>query len=165
LFFVLFIVKTVFCLLKNISQNKIANIVPMNLLKIINTKFVLLHFFLWVGVWFFFVYFFSYNSSNITYVIWFSSFLLPVTMIVSYFVIYFLIPKYLLSKKYILFALYSFYTLVLSTYLVVIAIFGSFIFLTNLNIKNMPPMSRNFIFVLILVYLIVFILSFISEVI
>jgi len=134
----------------------------MNLIKITNTKFVLLHFLLWVAVWFFFVYFFSYNSSNITYVIWFSSFLLPVTMIVSYFVIYILIPRYLLAKKYKLFALYSFYTLVLSTYLIVLAIIGSFIFLSNLNITNMPPMSRNFIFVLILVYLIVFIISFVS---
>jgi len=134
----------------------------MNLLKFINAKFVLLHFFLWLAVWFFFVYFFSYNSSNITYVIWFSSFLLPVTMIVSYFVVYFLIPKYLLTKKYKLFALYGFYTLVLSSYLIVIVILGSFIFLSNLNITNMPPMSRNFIFVLILVYLIVFIISFVS---
>jgi len=152
----------VFRLLKNASLNKIVNIVHMNLLKIIRSKFVLLHFILWIAVWFFFVYFFSYNSSNTTYVIWFSSFLLPVTMLVSYFVVYFLIPKYLLSKKYILFALYSFYTLVLSTYLIVIVIFGCFIFLSNMNITNMPPMSRNFIFVLILVYLIVFILSFVS---
>lgn len=134
----------------------------MNLLKIINAKFVLLHFLFWIAVWFFFVYFFSYNSDNTTYVIWFSSFLLPVTMVVSYFVVYILIPKYLLTKKYRLFALYSFYTLVLSTYLIVIAIFGSFIFLSNLNIKNMPPMSRNFVFVLILVYLIVAIISFVS---
>lgn len=134
----------------------------MNLLKIINTKFVLLHFMLWVSVWFFFVYFFSYNSSNTTYIIWFSSFLLPVTMIVSYFAIYLLIPKYLLTKKYLKFILYSFYTLVLSTYLIVLAILGSFVFLTNLKITNMPPMSRNFIFVLILVYLVVIIISFVS---
>jgi len=134
----------------------------MNLLKNINTKFVLLHLLFWVTVWLFFAYFFSYNSNNTTYVIWFSSFLLPVTMIVSYFVVYFLIPKYLLTKKYRLFALYSFYTLVLSTYLIVLAIFGSFIFLSNLNVTNMPPMSRNFVFVLILVYLIVVIISFVS---
>jgi len=134
----------------------------MNLLKIINARFVLLHSFFWIAVWFFFVYFFSYNSDNTTYVIWFSSFLLPVTMIVSYFVVYGLIPKYLLTKKYKLFALYSFYTLVLSTYLIVLAILGSFIFLSNMNITNMPPMSKNFVFVLILVYLIVIIISFVS---
>ncbi len=134
----------------------------MNLLKFINTKFILLHSLFWTAVWFFFVYFFSYNSNNTVYVLWFSSFLLPVTMLVSYFVVYFLIPKYLLQKKYRLFALYSFYTLVLSTYLIVLTIFGSFLFFANLKITNMPPMSRNFIFVIILVYLIVFIISFVS---
>ncbi|RLD77018.1 MAG: histidine kinase, partial [Bacteroidetes bacterium] len=134
----------------------------MNLLQLIKAKFILLHFLFWVAVWFFFVYFFSYNSNDTVYVTWFSSFLLPVTMIITYFVIYILIPKYLLTKKYKLFALYGFYTLVISTYLIVLAIFGSFIYLSNLNITNMPPMSRNFVFVLILVYLIVGIISFVS---
>jgi len=38
----------------------------------------------------------------------------------------------------------------------------SFIFLSDMEFKKMPPMSRNYIFVLILVYLVVFIVSFIS---
>jgi two-component system LytT family sensor kinase len=83
-------------------------------------------------------------------------------MIVSYFVVYFLIPKYLLTKKYRLFALYSFYTLVISTYLIVLAVFGSYIFLANFDMSDIPLMSRNFEFVLILVWLIVAVLSFIS---
>ena len=126
------------------------------------TKFILLHFIFWVGVWFFFVYFFSYNSNNTNYVIWFSSLLLPITMVTTYFVIYFLIPKYLLLKKYKRFALYSIYTLIFSTYLIIIAIFGSFIFLSNMEMQKMSPMSRNYVFVLILVYLVVFLVSFIS---
>ncbi len=83
-------------------------------------------------------------------------------MITTYFVVYYLIPKYLLTKKYKLFVLYSAYTLVFSTYLILIAIFGSFVFLSNMELQNMPPMSRNYVFVLILVYLVVFIVSFIS---
>ena len=134
----------------------------MNLLNILKPKFVLLHFMFWIAIWFFFVYFFSYNSSDKVYVIWFSSFLLPITMCITYFTVYFLIPKYLLTKKYRLFALYGFYTFVSSTYLIVLIILGSFIFLSNLNVTNMPPMSRNFAFVLILVYLIVGLISFIS---
>ena len=134
----------------------------MNISKIHKTKFIPLHFLFWVAVWFFFVYFFSYNSNNTDYITWFSSFLLPITMITTYFVVYYLIPKYLLTKKYKYFALYSAYTLVFSTYLIIIAIFGSFVFLSNMEIKNMPPMSRNYVFVLILVYLVVFIVSFIS---
>lgn len=126
------------------------------------TKFVSFHLFFWVGVWFFYVYFFSYNSTNSEYVTWFSSFLLPVTMITTYFVIYNLIPKYLLTKKYWIFALYSFYTLIFSTHLIVLTMLGCFVFLSNLEIANMPPMSRNYIFILILVYLVVGLVSFIS---
>lgn len=134
----------------------------MYLSKLSNSKFVLFHLLFWVGVWFFFLYFFSYNSDNTHYVYWFSSFLLPVTMITTYFVIYYLIPRFLLTKKYKHFALYGIYTLVISTYLILITIFSNFIFLTNLDVENMPPMSRNYVFVLILVYLVVAIVSFVS---
>lgn len=126
------------------------------------SKFFVVHLLFWVVVWFFYVYFLSYNSTNSRYISWFSSFLLPVTMVITYFVIYYLIPKYLLVKKYALFILYSFYTLVFSTYLIVVTIIGSFIFLLNLNINDMPPMGRNYIFILILVYLIVGLVSFVS---
>lgn len=134
----------------------------MNLSQIHKTKFIPLHLLFWVGVWFFFVYFFSYNSNNTNYVTWFSSFLLPITMVTTYFVVYYLIPKYLLTKKYLQFSLYSVYTLVFSTWLIIIAILGSFVFLSNMEFKKMPPMSRNYIFVLILVYLIVGIVSFVN---
>lgn len=126
------------------------------------SKFLVVHLLFWVVVWFFYVYFLSYNSTNSNYITWFSSFLLPVTMVITYFVIYYLIPRYLLVKKYALFILYSFYTLVFSTYLIVVTILGCFVFLLNLNIKDMPPMGRNYIFILILVYLIVGFVSFVS---
>ena len=133
----------------------------MNLSQINKTKFIPLHFLFWIAVWFFFVYFFSYNSNNTDYVCWFASFLLPITMVTTYFVVYYLIPKYLLVKKYKLFVLYGIYTFVFSTYLIIIAIFGSFVFLSNMEIQNMPPMSRNYVFILILVYLVVGVVSFI----
>jgi len=126
------------------------------------SKFILVHLLFWVGVWFFYVYFFSYNTTNSNYITWFSSFLLPVTMLITYFVVYYLIPNYLLVKKYKLFILYSFYTLIFSTYLIVITIIGCFIFLSNFQIAEMPPMSRNYVFILILVYLVVGIVSFLS---
>jgi len=134
----------------------------MDLSLLNKTKFIPLHLVFWVAVWFFFVYFFSYNSNNANYVTWFSSFLLPITMITTYFVVYFLIPKYLLTKKYNYFILYSIYTLVFSAYFIIMATFVSFVFLSDMEFKKMPPMSRNYIFVLILVYLVVFIVSFIS---
>ncbi len=50
----------------------------------------------------------------------------------------------------------------MSIYLIVLAIYGSFIFITNLDISKVPPMGRNFIFILILVYLVVGLISFVS---
>ncbi len=76
--------------------------------------------------------------------------------------VYYLIPKYLLIKKYKLFILYSIYMLVFSTYLILLAILGSFVFLSDMEFKRMPPMSRNYVFVLILVYLTVGLVSFVS---
>ncbi len=123
---------------------------------------IVLHLLFWVGVWFFFYYFFSYNSSDKTYITWFSSLLLPLTMLVTYFMVYYLIPKYLLTKKYLLFALYGFYTLVFSSYIIVLVLYGCLIALLQFNISLMPPMSKNFLFILILVYLIVGVVSFIT---
>lgn len=134
----------------------------MNRLKKIKPKTILFHLLFWVGVWFFFFYFFSYNSNNLAYVTWFSSCLLPVTMMVTYFVVYFLIPKYLLAKQYFKFALYSFYTLVVSSYLIVLAIYACLIFLLSFNVAIMPPMSKNFLFILMLVFLVSGIISFVS---
>ncbi|WP_339888293.1 histidine kinase [uncultured Flavobacterium sp.] len=124
-------------------------------------KTILLHFLFWIGVWFFFVYFFSYNSDDTYYITWFSSLLLPIALTTTYITIYFLIPKYLLTKRYFKLGLYSFYTIVLSVYLSILAVYGSFIFITKLDITKVPPMGKNFVFILILVYLIVGIVSFI----
>ena len=134
----------------------------MKLVKNKNIRTVLLHFLLWIAVWFFFIYFFNYNSENIKYPVWFASFLLPLTMVTTYFVVYFLIPTYLLTKQYLRFTLYSFYTLVASSYLIVMIIYGCLIFLLSMDISVMPPMSKNFVFILIMVYLVVGLVSFIN---
>ena len=134
----------------------------MDLLKFNQTKFLASHILLWVAVWFFYVYFFSYNSTNSLYVTWFSSILLPVTMATTYTTVYYLIPNYLLMRRYFLFALYSAYTLIFTAYFVIITMFGSLMFLSNFDVTGMPPMSRNFVFILILVYLITGLVSFVS---
>jgi two-component system LytT family sensor kinase len=131
-------------------------------LKRISSLKLLGHVLFWIVVWFFFVYFFSYNSSDREYITWFSSMVLPLTMMVTYFMVYFLIPRYLLVKKYRLFILYSFYTFVFTAYIVVLVVFGSFVYITGYQISNMPPMSKNIVFVLIIIYLIVGIVGFVS---
>ncbi len=125
-------------------------------------KFTPLHLLLWVGVWLFYTYFFSYGSNNERFVFWFSTSLLPVTIAITYFISYLLIPKYLIKKKYLKFSLYLFYTVVCSVYLILIITFVNLVFLSNFNIKEMPLLTRNVIFVLILVYLVVSVVCFVQ---
>lgn len=134
----------------------------MNWWRFIKARLVWVHLLFWISVWFFFVYFFSYNNNNTRYILWFSSLLLPLTMGVTYFMVYFLIPRYLLAKKYWKFGLYSFYLLVFTSYEIVLLLYGCLYFLLHFDINSMPPMSKNFTFVLVLVLLVVGFVSFAS---
>lgn len=123
---------------------------------------VILHLLLWVGVWFFFYYFFSYNSPDKGYVFWFASLLLPLTAVLTYFSVYFLIPRYLFPKDYGKLAMYGFFTLVASSYVIVLIIYGCMFIYGDFDPSTIPPMVKNFFFILILVYLVVGLVSFIS---
>jgi two-component system LytT family sensor kinase len=125
-------------------------------------KFAPLHLLLWVVVWLFYVYFFSYNTQNVTFVLWFSACLLPVSIFVTYLFSYELIPKYLLPKKYIEFVVYSLYTVIGSLFLIIIIVFFSFLFKDNFKIEELPLLTRNFLFVFVLVYLVAGVVSFIN---
>jgi len=123
---------------------------------------VIVHIGFWIGIWFFFYYFFSYNTSDNGYVLWFASLLLPLTIAISYFSIYYLIPTFLFPKKYGHFALFSFYTLLASSYFIVLIIYGCMFIYQGFDPSNIPPMVKNFFFILILVYLVVGLLSFVT---
>jgi two-component system LytT family sensor kinase len=123
---------------------------------------ILLHILFWAGVWFLFFYFFNYNSTDRGYVIWFSSLLLPLTAAITYFSIYFLIPQFLFNKAYGHFLLYSFYMLIASAYFIVLMIYGVLIFYKKFDASQIPPMVKNFFTILILVYLVVGGVSFVT---
>ena len=120
-----------------------------------------MHLLFWIGIWFYFYYFFSYNSSDRGYVIWFSSLLLPLTMAITYFAVFYLIPKFLIQKKYGRFVLFTFYTVLASAYFIVVLIYGCLIFYKKMDASTIPPMVKNFFFILILVYLVVGLVSFV----
>ncbi|WP_233164067.1 sensor histidine kinase [Snuella sedimenti] len=84
---------------------------------------------------------------------------MPITIATTYVSIYKLIPDYLIKKRYFLFGLYSFYTLVISAYLIVVSVFFGLIYLSNFEYANMAPISRSLIFVAVAVYLVVIIVS------
>jgi len=120
---------------------------------------ILLHTLFWCGVLLFYTYFFGVSTDNMSYVLSFSLFLMPITMATTYVSIYKLIPDYLITKRYFQFAAYSIYTLIISAYLIVISIFFGLIYLSNFSYSDMPPISRSLLLVMIAVYLVTVVAS------
>ena len=120
---------------------------------------LLLHGLFWCAVLFFFRHFFGFESNDSNFIWNYSLFLMPVTIATTYVSIYKLIPDYLVTKQYIRFGVYTFYTFVISAYLILVSIFFGLIFLSEFEYKNMPPISRNIFFVMLAVYAVVIIVS------
>lgn len=118
-----------------------------------------LHLLFWCGVLFFYSYLFAIGNSDFNDVLAFSFFLMPITIATTYVSIYKLIPEYFMTKQYFRFILYSFYTLIISCYLVLVSIFFSLIYLSGFEYSEMNPATKNILFVLTSVYLVVFIVS------
>ena len=119
----------------------------------------ILHTIFWLGVLLFYTYFFDVGNTNFTNTLYFSLFLMPITIATTYVSIYKLIPDYLIKKRYVLFGLYGMYTFIISTYLVMVSIFFSLIYISNFEYKNMAPATKNIFFVITGVYFVVFIVS------
>ncbi|WP_375238778.1 sensor histidine kinase [Aurantibacter sp.] len=84
---------------------------------------------------------------------------MPITIATTYISIYKLIPEYLITKKYLKFSVYTLYTFIISTYLIIVSIFLGLIFLSRFQYQEMPPISRNIFFVMLAVYSVVIIVS------
>lgn len=122
------------------------------------TQFIL-HALFWCAVLFFYTYFFGFDSHDFSYVFSFSLFLMPITIATTYVAIYKLIPDYLIKKRYARFILYSFFTLVISAFLIIVSVFYGLIYLSNFQYADMAPISRSLLFVATAVYLVVIIVS------
>lgn len=118
-----------------------------------------LHLLFWCGVLFFYSYLFAIGNSNFNDVFAFSMCLMPITIATTYVSIYKLIPEYFMTKQYFRFVIYSIYTLIISSYLVIVSIFFSLIYLSGFEYSEMNPATKNILFVLSGVYLVVLIVS------
>ncbi|WP_460219136.1 sensor histidine kinase [Psychroserpens sp. MEBiC05023] len=119
----------------------------------------LLHLLFWIGVLLFYTYFFGGTHTNFNDTLQFSLFLMPITIATTYVSTYKLIPDYLITKRYWRFAVYSIYTLIISAYLVAVSIFFSLIYLSNFEYSEMNPATKNIIFIITAVYLVVVVVS------
>ncbi|MBN2731575.1 MAG: LytTR family transcriptional regulator [Balneolaceae bacterium] len=91
---------------------------------------------------------------------YFVAMLLPVAVGTSYFFNYFLVPRYLLKKRYKKFTLYFIYLLIISTWLEMWVITGSFVLLADLNADNLSPVVTNIFLLAIVLYFVVFLKAF-----
>ena len=92
---------------------------------------------------------------------YFVSMLFPVVLATSYFFNHFLVPRYLLTKRYRPFFWYTLYLFIVSLYLETWVIFFSLIWLADYNYKALSPALDNSINMAILLYAVVFVHGFI----
>ncbi len=120
---------------------------------------VIFHSLFWVAVLLFYTSFFGVGSSDFSYVLSFSLFLMPITIATTYVFIYKIIPDYLVTKRYFRFGFYSLCAIIISAYLIVVSVFFGLVYLSNFQYENMVPISKSLLFVAISVYVVVIAVS------
>jgi len=149
----------------DLSSKFCAIIVVLSSVETLNTylihrlKQVVLHILFWVFVLLFFASIFDIDNSIDSNIIYFSLFLMPVTIATTYVSIYKLIPDYLITKRYVKFGVYSLYTLIISVFGICFSIFYALAYLTNFMFIKMNTIERSALFIITCVYLVVFIVS------
>jgi len=100
-----------------------------------------------------------YEGYHISF--YFVSFLLPVIVGTSYMFNSYLVPNYLLRRKYFKFGLYTFYTIVVSLNLEMLIITIAFAVLAKYQYERMVPAATNIFGLAISMYFVVLIKAFI----
>lgn len=119
------------------------------------------HIIFWFGVLVFLTAIFSPSYRSVSEAFYFVTMLMPVVIGTCYFFNLYLVPQFLLTKKYFRFVLYSIYMLVISLYLEMIVIFISFIFIAEYSYDKMSPVSSNIFILTVTLYFIVLLFSFV----
>lgn len=100
----------------------------------------------------------SWGSNLIAF--YFISLLFPVVLGTSYFFNYFLVPRYLLTKKYLLFGLFFIYTLIVSLFLELLVLTFTFVYFLHFHFGKIPRNAADPLLLAIVMYLVVFSGSF-----
>ena len=117
---------------------------------------ILTHILFWFMVLMFYTYFYGHTYDDYYTTFLFVCLLLPITIATTYFVNYYLIPKYLLKKNYKLFVLYSIYSLIFSAYFELIVLFLAYVIFADLNVTKMNPLTKDIFFLMVGLYFVVF---------
>ena len=122
-------------------------------------KQFLLHILLWLAVLLLFTAVFDADNTINSNTFYFVLFLMPITIGTTYVSIYKLIPNYLITKRYVLFGLYTLYTVIISIFIILFSVFFAVAFLTDFRFTTVDSLSRNSVFIIACVYLVVILIS------
>lgn len=116
----------------------------------------IVHLFFWLFILFFYVLFFGRKNNNYIQTFFFVGLLMPVTIGASYFLNYFLVPKYLMRERYRFFLLYFIYVLIGSLCAEMMIAMLTFIVMAGLRTQAMSSASFDLIFLLTSLLMVVF---------
>ncbi len=123
--------------------------------KIIKRRWVL-HVTFWVIVLLLYGFFFGRRNSNYLQTLFFVGLLMPVVIGATYIFNYYLIPRFLITGRYSLFILYSFYTILTSLFLEMMVSLLTFLIMAEFRAQNMSPASIDIFFLMSSLLLVVF---------
>jgi hypothetical protein len=81
--------------------------------------------------------------------------ILPVAVGTSCLFNYFLIPRYLWKEKYAIFLLYSAFTVILSLWITMMVVLGTFIFLAEYQLQRLTPVTSNVLILGVALYFLI----------
>jgi len=116
----------------------------------------LIHVLFWLLVVGFYVIFFGRKNSNYLQTFFFVGLLMPVTIGTTYFLNYYLVPRYLMKERYGIFLLYFIYTLIGSLFMEMMIAMLTFIVMAEARINDMSPASIDIFFLLTSLLMVVF---------
>lgn len=116
----------------------------------------LIHVLFWLLILAFYVVFFGRKNNNYLLTFFFVSLLMPVTISTTYFLNYYLVPRYLMKERYGFFLLYFIYTLIGSLFLEMMISMLTFIVMAEIKIRDMSPASIDIFFLLTSLLMVVF---------
>lgn len=115
------------------------------------------HFLFWGVVLLFYTVFFGHQNANYRFSLLFVGMLLPVTMATLYFLNYWLIPRFLFTKRYRRFLLFLSYTFIIASWLQMWVLVLTFITIAQYKPAQMTPASMDIFFLAVSLYLVVFV--------
>lgn len=122
------------------------------------------HLIFWFAAYLFFIIFYGRANRDYFVTVVFASMLFPLSIATTYFINYYLIPRFLLTQKYSKFILFSFYTLVISIWLELLISLSVFVFFGNYQIYKMDPSSFDAVLLFVGLYFIILVATAIKLV-